>query len=172
MKAVQFNNLKEEYKASIICKNLGMLVEIRGDSLYVWSEYDIKIEDSFNCKKFLSEEYFLHKINRDSIGIYTGRAIMFLGVTPTILDNDYYIYSKSSVILDAIINACEENKFSYFSYTIINTHEDVDNLIEFYNNFGFCAERNGESITVSAKSNKEKLFKILSKSDKKGWINL
>lgn len=172
MKAFHFNNLKEEYRASIICKNLGMLVEICGDSLYIWSEYDIKIEDSFNCRKFLSEEYFLHKINRESIDIYTGRAIMFLDVTPAILANDYYIYSKSSDILDAIINACEENKFSYFSYTIINAHEDADNLIEFYNNFGFCAERNGESITVSDKSNKEKLFKILSKSDKKGWINL
>ena len=91
---------------------------------------------------------------------------MFLNVTPTILANDYYIYSKSSEILDVIITACEENKFSYFSYTIINTHEDVDNLI------GFCTERNGESITVSAESSKEKLFKILSKSDKEGWINL
>lgn len=172
MKAVSFNNLKEEYKASIICKNLGMLVEISGVSLYVWSEYDIKIEGSFNCKKFLSEELFLHKINKESIDVYTGRAIMFLNVTPTILANDYYIYSKSSEILDAIITACEENKFSYFSYTIINTHEDVDNLIGFYNNFGFCTERNGESITVWAESNKEKLFKILSKSDKEGWINL
>lgn len=172
MKAFHFNNLKEEYRASIICKNLGMLVEIIGDSLYIWSEYDIKIEDSFNCRKFLSEEYFLHKINKDSIDIYTGRAIMFLDVTPTTLSNDYYIYSKSSEILDAIITACEENKFSYFSYTIINTHEDVDKLIEFYDNFGFCAERNGESITVSDESNKEKLFKILSKSDKEGWINL
>lgn len=172
MKAFHFNNLKEEYRASIICKNLGMLVEIIGDSLYIWSEYDIKIEGSFDCRKFLSEEYFLHKINKDSIDIYTGRAIMFLNVTPTILANNYYIYSKSSEILDAIITACEENKFSYFSYTIINTNENVDNLIDFYNNFGFCAERNGESITVSAEANKEKLFKILSKSDKEGWINL
>lgn len=172
MKAFHFNNLKEEYRASIICENLGMLVEIIGDSLYIWSEYDIKIEDSFNCKKFLSEEIFLHKINKESIDVYTGRAIMFLNVTPAILANDYYIYSNSSETLDAIITACEENKFSYFSYTIINSHEDVDSLIEFYNNFGFCTERNGESITVSGKSSKEKLFKILRKLDKVGWINL
>lgn len=172
MKAVHFNNLKEEYRTSIICKNLGMLVEIRGDSLYIWSEYDVKIEDSFNCRIFLSEEYFLHKINKESIDIYTGRAILFFNVKPTILCNDYYICSKTAEILEAIVTACEENKFGYFSYTIINDHVDVEYLIEFYNNFGFCTERNGESITVSGKSSKEKLFKILSKSDKEGWINL
>ena len=56
-------------------QNLGMLVEIRGVSLYVWSEYDIKIEDSFICKKFISEELFLHKINKESIDVYTGRQL-------------------------------------------------------------------------------------------------
>lgn len=171
MKAFWFNNLKEEYRASIICKNLGMLVEIKGDSLYIWSEYDMKIENTFNCKNFLSSEYFLKKIDRESIDIFTGRAIMFFDVSAITLNNEYYIYSKSFNELDAIVTACEEKSDSYFRYTL-DSLPNNENLIEFYINFGFEVEDKESLITISGPSNREKIFKLLCKSDKEGWINL